>query len=165
MVTHTVIDSPIGPLTLVGEGAVLTAIYMEVHRHQPDAATFGARDPHGFEAATRQLDEYFAGERTEFELELAPHGTEFQLAIWQLLRGIPYGETWSYLQLAQEFGNVLAIRAVAAANGRNPLSIVVPCHRVIGSDGSLTGYGGGLARKRFLLDLETPAERRAPALF
>jgi methylated-DNA-[protein]-cysteine S-methyltransferase len=165
MVTHTVIDSPIGPLTLVGDGSALTAIYMQEHRHQPDAATFGARDPHGFEAATAQLAEYFAGERTEFELQLGPHGTEFQRAIWQLLTRIPYGETWSYLHLAEQYGDVLAIRAAAAANGRNPLSIVVPCHRVIGSDGSLTGYGGGLARKRFLLDLETPVERRAPALF
>lgn len=154
--THTVIDSPIGALTLVGTGQALTALYMAEHRHQPDVATFGPRAASGFEAVTEQLGEYFAGERRSFDLELAPVGTSFQLAVWELLRAIPYGETWSYLRLAEALGDVAAIRAVGAANGRNPISIIVPCHRVIGSDGSLVGYGGGLERKRFLLELESP---------
>jgi methylated-DNA-[protein]-cysteine S-methyltransferase len=102
----------------------------------------------------RQLEEYFAGTRRDFDLELAPHGTAFQLAVWDALLAIPYGETTSYGEIARGVGRPNAVRAVGQANGRNPIAIVVPCHRVIGSDHSLTGYGGGIDRKRFLLGLE-----------
>ena len=104
--------------------------------------------------ARRQLDEYFAGRRRAFELRLAPRGTEFQRLVWFALAEIPYGATWSYAELARRVGRPKAVRAVGAANGANPLPIVLPCHRVIGADGSLVGYGGGLSAKRFLLDLE-----------
>lgn len=154
---HTVIDSPIGPLTLVRVDGVLSGIYMAEHRHQPDPATFGVRDPAGFDEATTQLAEYFDGRRTEFTVPLAARGTPFQQRVWDALRTIPYGETWTYGQLADSLGTPTAVRAVAAANGRNPISIIVPCHRVIGSNGNLTGYAGGLDRKRFLLERE--AER------
>ncbi|QTJ67560.1 methylated-DNA--[protein]-cysteine S-methyltransferase [Rhodococcus sp. ZPP] len=154
---HTVIDSPIGPLTLVSVDGVLSGIYMAEHRHQPDVATFGERGDGGFEAAATQLTEYFDGGRTEFTLSLAARGTPFQQRVWDTLRTIPYGQTWTYRELAAALGSPTAIRAVAAANGKNPISIIVPCHRVVGTDGSLTGYAGGLDRKRFLLTRE--AER------
>ena len=154
MRTHTTIDSPIGPLTLVATDGVLSAIYMAEHLHQPDAATFGAAAPAPFADAARQLGEYFAGERRDFDLELAPQGTPFQQRVWAALRAIPYGETKSYGQLAREIDVPHMTRAVGSATGRIPLSIVVPCHRLVGADGSLTGYAGGLPRKRFLLDLE-----------
>jgi len=109
------------------------------------------RDDAALAEPARQLAEYFAGERTEFELELAPHGTDFQRRVWGLLLEIPYGETRTYGSLANELGNPRSVRAVGLANGRNPISIVVPCHRVIGADGTLVGYGGGLERKRTLL--------------
>jgi methylated-DNA-[protein]-cysteine S-methyltransferase len=115
--------------------------------------------------AKRQLSEYFAGERTVFTLPLAPHGDAFQLKVWELLRTIPYGQTRSYGQLARELGDPHLAQAVGYANGRNPISIVVPCHRVVGADGSLVGYAGGLERKRFLLELEEPPEAKAAKLF
>lgn len=153
--THTSIDSPIGPLTLVATDGVLGGVYMDAQRHAPDAATFGERDADGFEEAAGQFAEYFAGRRTEFTLPLHLVGTDFQRQIWEALRTIPYGETWTYAELTAAIGRGAdRVRAVGSANGRNPISIVVPCHRVIGSDGSLTGYGGGLERKRFLLGLE-----------
>ncbi|MFZ2175837.1 MAG: methylated-DNA--[protein]-cysteine S-methyltransferase [Rhodococcus sp. (in: high G+C Gram-positive bacteria)] len=151
---HTVTDSPIGPLTLVSVEGVLSGIYMAEHRHQPDPGTFGARHSEGFDEARRQLVEYFDGERTHFSVALALRGTPFQRRVWGALQTIPYGETWTYRQLAEAVGSPTSVRAVAAANGRNPVSIIVPCHRVIGSNGSLTGYAGGLERKRFLLDRE-----------
>lgn len=154
---HTVVESPVGPLTLVRNPDGLCGLYMHLQRHLPDGTRFGPRVDAGFDEVTAQLGEYFAGQRTEFTVPLAPRGTEFQQRVWAALRTIPYGETWTYLQLAEHLGNPAAIRAVAAANGRNPIGIIVPCHRVIGSDGSLTGYAGGLERKRFLLDLERPA--------
>ncbi|WP_370654832.1 methylated-DNA--[protein]-cysteine S-methyltransferase [Prescottella sp. R16] len=154
---HTVVDSPVGPLTLVRSPDGLCGLYMHEQRHLPDPERFGPRHSDGFGDVTRQLAEYFAGDRTEFTVPLAPVGTEFQQRVWAALRTIEYGDTWTYLQLAEQLGNPAAIRAVAAANGRNPIGIVVPCHRVIGSDGSLTGYAGGLDRKRFLLDLEGAA--------
>lgn len=110
--------------------------------------------PEVLEPAVRQLAEYFAGRRTSFDLRLSPMGTPFQQKVWQGLLKIPYGATWSYLELARELGDPAAVRAVAAANGKNPLWILIPCHRVIGSDGSLTGYAGGLFRKQWLLNLE-----------
>ena len=153
---HTVVESPLGPLTLVRAPDGLCGLYMDAQRHRPGSDRFGARVETGFDDVTTQLAEYFAGERTAFTVPLAPRGTEFQQRVWAALRTIPYGETWTYLQLAEQLGNPAAIRAVAAANGRNPIGIIVPCHRVVGSDGSLTGYAGGLERKRFLLDLESP---------
>ena len=152
--THTVFDSPIGPLTLVAHNGVLAGVYFPAHSRLPDPETFGPRTRSGFTAATEQIDEYFRGERTEFDLPLAPRGSEFQLRVWNLLRQIPYGETRSYGQLARELGNVTLAREVGGANARNPLSVIVPCHRVVGADGRLVGYAGGLERKQFLLDLE-----------
>lgn len=162
---HTTIDSPVGELTLVGEDGAMTGLYFTDHIRRPDAASFGQRAEHGFAAAARQLGEYFAGERTRFDLPLAPKGDAFQKKVWALLRGIPYGRTRTYGQLAEELGDRNLARAVGAANGQNPLSIIVPCHRVIGVDGNLVGYAGGLDRKRFLLALEEPAEARATRLF
>ncbi|GAA4803280.1 methylated-DNA--[protein]-cysteine S-methyltransferase [Tomitella cavernea] len=154
MRTHTVIDSPIGPLTLVGDDDVLCGLYMQTRRHPPAADALGEHVHGALAETTEQLGEYFAGERDRFTLPLAPHGTPFQLSVWDRLRAIPYGRTRSYADVAAQLGRPSAVRAVAAANGRNPISIIVPCHRVIGSDGRLVGYGGGLARKEFLLSLE-----------
>jgi len=155
--THVVADSPIGPLTIVAQDGAIAALYMDAQRHAPGPEAFGA--PAGiteepFATAVTQLQEYFAGQRTEFDLPLAPAGTEFQRKVWAGLLGIPYGQTISYGELARRVGSPAASRAVGLANGKNPIAIVVPCHRVIGTDGSLTGYGGGLDRKRFLLGLE-----------
>ena len=152
--THTVFDSPIGPLTLVAHDGVLAGVYFPEHSRLPDPETFGALVPTGFDAVTEQLDEYFRGERTEFDLPIAPRGSAFQLSVWSLLRQIPYGETRSYGQLARGLGKVSLAREVGGANARNPLSVIVPCHRVVGADGRLVGYAGGLERKQFLLDLE-----------
>ena len=143
------ISSPVGPLTLTQEGQALTGLY------------FGKRSSQGREGSTplleeaaRQLAEYFAGQRREFSLPLAPHGTPFQLQVWQALQTIPYGELRTYGEIARAIGKPKACRAVGMANHNNPISIIVPCHRVVGADGSLTGYGGGLAAKEFLLALE-----------
>jgi methylated-DNA-[protein]-cysteine S-methyltransferase len=155
--THVILDSPIGPLTIVAEDGAITALYMDMQRHAPGAEAFGLPGDPGdepFATAARQLDAYFAGQLTDFDLPLAPAGTDFQRRVWDGLRAIPYGQTVSYGELARRVGNPAASRAVGLANGRNPIAIVVPCHRVIGTDGSLTGYGGGLDRKRFLLALE-----------
>jgi methylated-DNA-[protein]-cysteine S-methyltransferase len=154
---HTIIDSPVGPLTLVAAGGSLVGLYMQVTRHQPGPGQLGEAaqpGPEPLAAAAGQLAGYFAGELTGFDLPLAMDGTGFQRRVWAALQQIPYGETVSYGQLADEIGAPGASRAVGLANGRNPIGIVVPCHRVIGADGSLTGYGGGMDRKRFLLDLE-----------
>jgi methylated-DNA-[protein]-cysteine S-methyltransferase len=156
--THVILPSPIGPLTLVAEAGQLTALYMDAQRHRPDEASLGVpgdRDGAPFAAAARQLADYFAGQLTAFDLPLAPSGTPFQRQVWAALQTIPYGQTWSYAQLAEKIGRASAVRAIGLANGKNPIALVIPCHRVIGSDGSLTGYGGGLDRKRFLLDLES----------
>jgi methylated-DNA-[protein]-cysteine S-methyltransferase len=154
MRTHTMIDSPVGVLTLVATDGALSGVYMEDHLHAPDPSTFGERVGAGFEEAAEQLEQYFAGERTDFALRTRLLGSDFQRRVWEAVSGIPYGQTWTYAQLADAVGRPDRLRALAATNGRNPLAVVVPCHRVIGSDGSLTGYAGGLARKRFLLDLE-----------
>jgi methylated-DNA-[protein]-cysteine S-methyltransferase len=154
MRTHTELDSPIGPLTLVADDGVLSGLYLAGHVHGPDQAELGARDDDGFGEVKQQLGEYFAGTRTEFTVPVAPSGTPFQRAVWRELTTIPYGQTRTYGEIARTLGGPKLTRAVGAANGRNPISIVVPCHRVVGSDGSLTGYAGGLPRKRFLLDLE-----------
>lgn len=162
---HTCLNSPLGELTVVAEGGALTGLYFQGRRHMPDPAALGVRADIGFEEIARQLGEYFAGERTRFDLPLAPAGDEFQCRVWALLGAIPYGETRSYGELASELGDLQLAQAVGAANGRNPLSVIVPCHRVVGADGSLTGYAGGLARKRFLLELEEPPEVKAARLF
>ena len=149
--------SPVGLLTLVVDNDDrLARLEFADDATNPDAATVGAHDG-ALGNAIRQLDEYFAGTRREFELDLAPQGTPFQLAVWNALLAIPYGATASYGDIARSVGRPNAVRAVGQANGRNPLAIVVPCHRVIGSDHSLTGYGGGIDRKRFLLALEGAA--------
>jgi len=157
--THTMIDSPIGELTLVASDGALSGIYFPGHWHMPAPEVFGARSERGFEQAQEQLGEYFAGERTEFELTRTIAGEEFQRRVWELIDRIPYGQTTTYGEMAQELGNPALAREVGAAVGRNPLSIVVPCHRVVGKDGKLTGYAGGLERKRFLLELEGAGER------
>ena len=151
---HTVVDSPVGPLTLVATDGGLAGLYMVEHRHRPPIETFGDLDPEPFAAVAAQLEEYFEGRRTDFDLPLAYGGTPFQRAVWAALREIPYGQTISYAELAERIGRPTASRAVGLANGKNPISIIVPCHRVIGSGGDLTGYGGGLERKRHLLDFE-----------
>lgn len=157
MTTHKTIDSPVGTLTLVsGDGGALCGLHMQNQQHLPNIDRFGQPVATGFEQTEEQLAEYFIGDRMAFDLRLEPQGTEFQRTVWNLLTEIPYGETCTYAQLADVYGNRRAVRAVGAANGRNPIGIIVPCHRVIGSDGSLTGYAGGLERKRFLLDLENP---------
>ena len=155
--THTFIDSPIGTLTLVRNDAGLSGVYMPKHKPAPDEAIFGARKHAAFVDAIEQFGEYWAGERSQFDLPLAPAGTEFQLRVWSALRTIPHGETRTYGWIAEQIGQPSAVRAVGLANGRNPLSIVVPCHRVVGASGALTGYAGGIERKRFLLDHEVGA--------
>jgi O-6-methylguanine DNA methyltransferase len=155
---HTVVDSPCGPLTLVARDGALAGLYMTEQRHLPAPDTFGSRVEPGelpvLSAASEQLDSYFAGDRTHFDVQLALVGTPFQERVWQALCDIPYGETVSYGELAETLGQPTASRAVGLANGKNPVSIIVPCHRVIGASGSLTGYGGGLDRKRWLLGFE-----------
>ncbi|WP_432065911.1 methylated-DNA--[protein]-cysteine S-methyltransferase [Streptomyces sp. C10-9-1] len=155
---HTILDSPFGPLTLVATDGVLSGLYMTGQRHRPAEETFGERGgAPALDEAARQLGAYFERERTAFELPLHLAGTPFQRRVWECLLRIPYGETRSYGELAGELGNKGASRAVGLANGRNPIGIIVPCHRVVGSSGGLTGYGGGLDRKRRLLALERGA--------
>ncbi|MEU6952943.1 methylated-DNA--[protein]-cysteine S-methyltransferase [Streptomyces sp. NPDC045714] len=152
---HTVIDSPYGPLTLVATDGFLCALYMTDQRHRPPQETFGVPDPEPFGETVQQLTEYFAGDRTAFDLPLSLGGTPFQRSVWEELLKIPYGETRTYGELAEELGKPGASRAVGLANGKNPVGIIVPCHRVIGASGSLTGYGGGLDRKQRLLAFES----------
>lgn len=161
---HTVIDSPYGPLTLVADGDRLTGLYLAEQRHRPAAETFGRRespDVAPFQQAGAQLAEYFEGRRTAFELPLELRGTDFQRTVWRGLAAIPYGVTLTYGELAERVGRPTAARAVGLANGRNPIAIVIPCHRVVGSTGALTGYGGGLDRKRRLLALESSTAPRS----
>lgn len=155
-ITTTSMDSPIGELTLTAIDGVLSGVYMNDHRHAPELPPAGSkRDEEGFEEILAQLEAYFAGTLTEFDLPLTMIGaTDFQQRVWSALRDIPYGDTISYGELALRVGSPKASRAVGLANGRNPISIVVPCHRVIGASGSLTGYGGGLERKLWLLEHE-----------
>lgn len=151
---YTYATSPIGQLLLAGSADALQVIGFP-HGDKARRADIGwERYGEPFKKTARQLNEYFAGERREFELELAPEGTKFQVEVLEALRGIPYGETRTYRDIAVAVGRPKAVRAVGNANGRNPLPIVIPCHRVIGSDGSLTGFGGGIEAKRYLLDLE-----------
>jgi methylated-DNA-[protein]-cysteine S-methyltransferase len=149
---HTVLSSPIGDLLLTGDGTRLHGLYTAEHVRPP--AVFGVRDDAGFAAARQQLEQYFAGERTSFDLPLQHTGTAFQRRVWDELCRIGYGDTASYGEIAARIGSPAAMRAVGMANGRNLISIIVPCHRVLGRDGSLTGYAGGLQAKRWLLDHE-----------
>lgn len=149
------IESPVGRLLLVADENALRVIEFENPRHPiPPSPQWHAGDNAVIQCAERQLAEYFNGQRKQFDLPLAPSGTAFQRQVWNALAGIAYGQTISYAQLAQRVAKPTAMRAVGAANGRNPLPIVLPCHRVIGADGSLTGFGGGLPTKQFLLQLE-----------
>src|SRR5215472_11422050 len=138
-VTHTTAGSPLGELTLVAEDGKLTGVYYPHHWYRPDSATFGDRDEAGFGLVKRQLAEYFAGDRQLFDLPLAPRGDAFQQQVWELINRIPYGRTASYSDLAAELGDGTSAKDVGAAVGRNPLSVIVPCHRVVGKDDSLTG--------------------------
>jgi len=151
---YTYVDSPVGRLLLAGEAGVLKRIRFQSGSRAGGPEPGWRCDPEPFREAARQLEAYFAGARRSFDLPLAPEATPFQSRVLEALRGIPYGETRSYKDIAIALGDPGAVRAVGSANGRNPLPLVIPCHRVIGSDGSLTGFGGGLETKRFLLDLE-----------
>ena len=155
MIAYCLLDSPIGPLTLAADDSGLRVVEFPENRHPAKRDASWVQVEHPVLAETRrQLGEYFAGRRRTFDLPLAPRGTPFQLEVWRALAEIPHGQTWSYGRLATHLGRPQAMRAVGAANGRNPLPIVLPCHRVIGASGALTGFGGGLPTKQFLLELE-----------
>ena len=162
MIRYMSIDSPVGALLLAGSDAGLHLIEFENPRHpMAQCEQWQAGECDAIRVTVRQLHEYFAGKRQAFDLPLAPRGTPFQMDVWHTLASIPYGRTITYAQLANQVGRPSAVRAVGAANGRNPLPIVLPCHRVIGSDGSLTGFGGGLPTKEFLLRMEGALPRAA----
>ena len=166
---HRTHPSPIGELTIVAEDEALTRVHMDAAKYRPqDAAIYGPAagpDDGLLAAAVDQLEGYFRRELTTFDLPLAPHGDEFAQRVWGLLLQIPYGATTTYGALARKLGDPNLAQAVGRANGHNPIAIVIPCHRVIGADGSLVGYAGGLDRKRFLLTLEEPSADHAGRLF
>ncbi|MGH3678408.1 MAG: methylated-DNA--[protein]-cysteine S-methyltransferase [Mycobacterium sp.] len=164
---YAVIDSALGELTLVADGSALTGLYFPHHWYRPAADTLGptADADDLFTTAQTQITEYLTGERTEFDLPIALRGDDLQRRVWRRLTTIPYGDTVTYGELAAELADGSTAQEVGAAVGRNPLSIIVPCHRVVGKSGKLTGYAGGLERKQFLLDLEEPAEVREARLF
>jgi methylated-DNA-[protein]-cysteine S-methyltransferase len=157
-VRHVIVDSPIGPLTLVRDKDGLTGLYYPGHWTRPDRDSFGprveSRNDHGFDEAIAQLAEYFAGERHDFDLPLNPRGSDQAQQVWRLLAEIPYGQTTTYGELAGRVGGDITARDIGGFVGDNPLSILIPCHRVVGAGGKLTGYAGGLDRKRYLLELE-----------
>jgi methylated-DNA-[protein]-cysteine S-methyltransferase len=165
MTVFSLLNSPIGELLLTGDGRSITGIWMQSHRSEWRRTREWQRDDAAFAAPRAQLTEYFAGERAEFDLSLGAEGTDFQHKVWNALCAIPYGETISYGELARRIGQPTAARAVGLANGSNPLPIVVPCHRVIGADGSLTGFGGGIERKRWLLAHEAQHAKVTGDLF
>jgi methylated-DNA-[protein]-cysteine S-methyltransferase len=158
---YTELESPIGTLLLVGDGESVSELSIDAGDGFVERTATLTRDDAAFGEATEQLEQYFAGERTEFDLPLAPAGTEFQRAVWDALSEIPYGETRSYGQVAAAVGRPKAARAVGMANNRNPIAVIVPCHRVIGAGGALVGYASGLERKTWLLDHEAAAARSA----
>ena len=162
---YRTVDSPIGPLTLAGADGTLRHLRMAEQSHEPDRSCWRPGPADLFDSAVEQLAAYFAGELTEFDVLLDLAGTEFQRRVWAALRTIPYGQTRSYGQIATQIGSPGAARAVGLANGRNPISIIVPCHRVIGSGGGLTGYGGGIERKTRLLELERKFSPNSTTLF
>jgi methylated-DNA-[protein]-cysteine S-methyltransferase len=151
---HAVLATRLGDLTLVGENGILTGLYFPRHWPRPDRAAFGPRTDAGFDDAARQLEDYLAGRRTDFDLRWRAEGSEFDRRVWELISAVPYGQTTTYGDLARRIGAGTDPRDVGVAVGRNPLCIIVPCHRVVGSTGKLTGYAGGLDRKRALLDIE-----------
>jgi methylated-DNA-[protein]-cysteine S-methyltransferase len=151
---YTTMESPIGELLLVGDGDNLSGMYMQDGRKPKTIAAGWQQSAAPLADTKTQLEEYFAGNRTTFEIPLAAQGAPFEREVWHALEEIPYGETVSYGEIARRIGQPAAARAVGTANGRNPIAVIVPCHRVIGADGTLTGYGGGLERKRLLLELE-----------
>jgi methylated-DNA-[protein]-cysteine S-methyltransferase len=155
VVYYTTFESPVGPLLLAGDAGGLRLVSFESSKHAAPPQAAWKQDKAAFAEVIRQLQAYFRGELKTFDVPLAMEGTGFQLRVWNALRAIPYGETISYAQLAQRIGNPKAVRAVGLANGSNSIPIIVPCHRVIGSDGSLTGFGGGLSTKKKLLELES----------
>lgn len=161
---HALVETVVGELTVVAEDSGVSGIFFPGHRYLPEASTFGAMviadDDEVLSQVAEQLTEYFAGARRSFDVPLAAHGDEFSEQVWALLREIPYGETTTYGELAVQLGNRHLAQRVGQAVGHNPVSIIIPCHRVIGADGSLTGYAGGLERKRWLLELEEPAGLR-----
>jgi methylated-DNA-[protein]-cysteine S-methyltransferase len=161
---YTLIESPIEPLLLTSDGTALTGLWMNVPRQSPWVSEGWTRsdDAAPFAEASRQLALYFEGRLTQFDLPLAARGTPFQQRVWEELKTIPYGATVSYGELARRIGQPSASRAVGMANGRNPIGIIVPCHRVIGANGKLTGYGGGLPRKEALLALEASVSATGP---
>jgi methylated-DNA-[protein]-cysteine S-methyltransferase len=164
-VTHTTIASGLGDLTVVARGGSVAGIYFPHHWHRPDPAGFGDYRGEGFDDVRRQLEEYLAGQRREFDLQVDAAGSPLQQRIWQLISQIPYGSTVSYGELARQAGDGVTAQEAGAAVGRNPVSIIIPCHRVVGADGGLTGYAGGLRRKRTLLDLEADVAGRSARLF
>jgi methylated-DNA-[protein]-cysteine S-methyltransferase len=151
MTFHCRISTPVGPITLTKDGDALTGAYLE----NLVPAIDGKRDERAFDAERRQLEEYFAGARTRFDLRLAPRGTPFQERVWKALQDVAFGRTASYGEIARAVGSPEASRAVGAANGKNPIAIIIPCHRIIGSSGALVGYAGGLPRKKWLLAHES----------
>jgi methylated-DNA-[protein]-cysteine S-methyltransferase len=153
-ITTTAMESPVGTLTLTAVDGRLTGLHMDGQRHAPASSADWERDDAGLAGVVEQLDAYFAGGREAFDVPLDLVGTEFQRSVWAGLLEIPYGETMSYGELARRVGRPGASRAVGLANGRNPVAIIVPCHRVIGANGTMTGYGGGLDRKVWLLEHE-----------
>ena len=153
-IAHTTLTTSLGELTVVREDEALTGLYFPRHWPRPDRTAFGPLDDEGFEDVARQLGEYLAGDRSAFDLALKATGPDFDRQVWELIAEIPYGQTTTYGDLARELGAGTDPRDVGGAVGRNPLSIVIPCHRVIGSTGKLTGYAGGLERKRALLQIE-----------
>jgi len=150
----TYYKSPYGNMTLQANDKGLLGVWFDIHTTKPKDLGCYSDECEILNRAIQQLDEYFSGQRTQFELPLAAKGTAFQQSVWNALCRIPYGETWSYQQLADAIGNPKAVRAVGLANGKNPLSVIVPCHRVIGKNGKLTGYAGGVETKQRLLELE-----------
>jgi methylated-DNA-[protein]-cysteine S-methyltransferase len=166
---HAVTNSPLGELTLVADDDALTGVYFRHHWHRPAEATFGPRVGAESDAvlarAEAQLTDYLAGDRHGFDLPVRLRGDEAQHRVWQLLTTIPYGETVTYGELAAALADGTTAQEVGQAVGRNPLSVIVPCHRVVGRNGQLTGYAGGLKRKQFLLELEEPSEVKAARLF
>ena len=151
------IDTPVGILELKGDAEGLSSVYFKDDENIP----ISEKIPTEIQDAAIQLQEYFEGMRKEFNLKLSPEGTDFQKKVWQQLQEIPFGKTTSYQKMANQLGDPKVIRAAASANGKNPISIIIPCHRVIGSDGSLTGYAGGLHRKKWLLEHESPSPQQS----
>ena len=162
--THAVVDGPLGPMTVVAQDGALAGLYLSGQRHRPPVDRLGERDDATLPGLQEQLGAYFAGQLRTFDVPLAAVGTPFQAEVWAALRAVPYGATTTYGALAATIGRPSAVRAVGAANGRNPVCLVVPCHRVVGADGSLTGYAGGLDRKRALLALEQGRTLDGPAV-